>query len=191
MISETFIWSAWNLGLPIISVFVVSQIPGGNIEIAASAVSFHLIIRVIFEISCGRFLLRANDVKKILTIIVGLSLLSLAHIGFAFANSPLIFYLAYSIAGIGLGIASPSKNSFFSTHLDHNQEAMQWGIYDAVVFTGMAAAAAIGGIIAHQFGFTVLFIMAALVNLLGVVPYYLYLKKYLLNKSLSTLSVAG
>ncbi|MBI2622736.1 MAG: hypothetical protein HYW64_01440 [Candidatus Levybacteria bacterium] len=37
IVSETFLWSAWNFVTPIFAIFVVSNIEGGNVQIAASA----------------------------------------------------------------------------------------------------------------------------------------------------------
>ena len=76
---------------------------------------------------------------------------------------------------MGIGIASPAKNSLFSSHLDKDKEAMEWGIVYASVFMGMALSSVIGGFIANQYGFPLLFILAAIVNLLGVIPYFLYM----------------
>ena len=46
--SDIFLWSAWNFVMPIFAIFVISEIAGGNIEIAASAYSVFLITRVVF-----------------------------------------------------------------------------------------------------------------------------------------------
>jgi predicted MFS family arabinose efflux permease len=77
---------------------------------------------------------------------------------------------------MGLGIASPIKNSLFATHLDKNKETTEWGIYDAVTFVGMASTAALGGFIASSYGFNFLFVIAAIVNFIGILPYLLYIR---------------
>lgn len=68
-------------------------------------------------------------------------------------------FIAYAIAGVGLGIALPAKNSLFVLHLDKNKEATEWGIADTVCFICTAFAAILGGFIATDFGFDTLFIM--------------------------------
>lgn len=177
IISEVFIWSAWNFVIPIIAIFAASQIKGGNIEIAAMAFSVCLITRVIFELFCSKYLARVRTSWQLIIIISGLVLMSISYLGFAFANTVSWLFIFYALVGMGIGIATPIKNSLFSTHLDKNKEVAEWGIYDALVFVGMAISSAIGGFIAHQFGFQILFIISAVINLLGIIPYLLYAKQ--------------
>lgn len=177
IISETFLWSAWNFVTPIFAIFVVSNIQGGDVQIAASAFSVYLIARVFSELLSGRYLLKKTDRDKFVITIIGILFISLSYVGFAFSRTILFLFIFYAIAGIGLGIASPAKNSLFSTHLDKNKEPSEWGIYDAVTFIGMALATALGGFIAGQYGFQFLFFLASIINLLGIFPYLLYIRE--------------
>lgn len=175
IISETFLWSAWNFIMPIIAIFATSNIVGGNVEIAASAFSVHLIVRVIFELISGRYLSTSKEIDKFLATILGILLISFSYFGFALTGTVIFLYIFYGIAGMGLGIASPAKNTLFSTHLDKNKEVFEWGVHDAVVIMGMALSAALGGFIASKYGFQALLFLASTVNLLGIVPYILYI----------------
>lgn len=176
IISETFLWSAWNFVTPIFAIFVVSSIKGGDVQIAASAFSVYLIARVFSELLSGRYLLQKSEREKFILTIAGMLFISLSYIGFAFSHTILFLFIFYAVAGVGLGIASPAKNSLFSTHLDKNKEPGEWGIYDAVTFIGMASTTALGGFIAGQYGFQFLFFLASIVNLLGIFPYLLYIR---------------
>lgn len=183
--SEVLIWSAWNSAMSIIAIFAANQLAGGSVEIAATALSVHLLVRVCFELFASKVLSKVNESKKLLAIIFGVSLISISFMGFSFTKTIAPFYLFYALSGVGLGLASPLKNSLFSTHLDKNKEASEWSIYDSLVFLGMAASAAIGGVIAKTFGFGVLFWIAAIVNFIGVIPYFLYAQKRLTKLILS------
>lgn len=176
IISEGFLWSAYNFVIPIFAVFVLNNIRGGNVQIAASAFSSFLIVRVIFELITCKYLGKSNEFNKFITTIAGILLISLAYLGFAFSHSVISLFVFFGIVGMGLGIASPVKNSLFSTHLDKNKETTEWGIYDSVTFIGMASTAALGGFIASQYGFNFLFILAAVVNFIGIIPYLLYIR---------------
>jgi MFS family permease len=173
IVSEAFLWSGWNFFFPIFAIFA-SNIKGGSIEFAASAYSLHLIVRVIFEITVCKFLSKSSDRRKIKITSLGLALISIAYIGFAFSNTiPLVLFF-YSLIGVGFGIATPAKNSLFSMHLDKNKEPTEWGLYDASVFICMALATALGGFIAGQYGFQILFLLASLMNIASIIPYLLY-----------------
>lgn len=176
IISEAFLWSAYNFIIPIFAIFVLNNIRNGNVQVAASAYSFFLILRVIFELITCKYFGRSNEFNKFVATIAGMLFISLGYLGFAFSHTVISLFLFFGIAGMGLGIASPVKNSLFSTHLDKNKETTEWGIYDAVTFIGMASTAALGGFVASAYGFEFLFIIAAIVNFLGILPYLLYIR---------------
>lgn len=177
IISEIFLWSSWNAIIPIFAIFVVNKIPGGNIEIAAASFSAYLISRVVFELISGRYLFESGDIQKFAMTILGIVFISVGYVGFAMTKDIFSIFIFYSVIGMGLGIASPAKNSLFSTHLDKNREVTEWSLYDGFIFMGMAMAAAIGGFVANRYGFTFLFYLVAGTNLLSIIPYLLYTKK--------------
>ena len=178
IVSEIFLWSSWNAIIPIFAIFAATKIPGGNTEVAAASFSTYLIVRVIFELISGRYLSnKSNDIQKFAMSIFGIVLMSLGYMGFALTRDVFSLFIFYGIIGMGLGIASPAKNSLFSSHLDKDKEVTEWSIYDGFVFMGMAMAATIGGFVANRYGFTFLFYLVATTNLLSIIPYILYAKK--------------
>jgi predicted MFS family arabinose efflux permease len=176
IISEIFLWSSWNAIIPIFAIFAATKIPGGNTEIAASSFSAYLIVRVIFELASGKYLSKSTDAQKFAMSILGIVLVSLGYVGFALTKNVSSLFIFYGVIGMGLGIASPAKNCLFSSHLDKDKEVTEWSIYDGFVFMGMAMSATIGGFIANRYGFTFLFYLVAVTNLLSVIPYLLYAK---------------
>ncbi|OGH42203.1 MAG: hypothetical protein A3H79_04435 [Candidatus Levybacteria bacterium RIFCSPLOWO2_02_FULL_36_8b] len=182
IISEIFLWSSWNAITPIFAIFAANKIPGGNTEIAASSFSAYLIVRVIFELISGKYLSRSTEARKFTISIFGIILISLGYLGFAITNTVTSLFFFYGLIGMGLGIASPAKNSLFSMHLDKNKEVTEWSIYDGFVFMGMAMSAAIGGFVANRYGFDFLFYLVATTNLLSIIPYILYAKKRKIKK---------
>lgn len=183
MISECFLWSGWNFIAPIFAVFAINNIQGGKIEIAASGYSIHLIARVIFELILGRYLSKATDDKMLKITMLGISIVTLAYIGFIFTNTILLFFFFYAIAGMGLGIASPAKGALFASHLDKNKASIEWGLTDASAFISIALAASLGGFIAGEYGFRVLFIISAILNTISIIPYILYSSRHNLHVS--------
>jgi MFS family permease len=174
IISESLIWSAWNFVIPIFAIYIVNDIQGGDVETAAMGYSVYLIFRVIFELFCGKFLGKTTDRKKVIVASVGLFLLTLGYVDFILSTTLVHVYVGYALLGTGLGIASPAKNSLFSMHLDKNREAAEWGIADGTQFMCMALAATLGGFIAGYFGFMTLFVISAIVNTVGIIPYALF-----------------
>ncbi len=177
IVSEIFLWSSWNAITPIFAIFAATKIPGGNTEIAASSFSVYLIVRVVFELISGRYLSKSKEIQKFVIAIIGIVFISLGYLGFALTRDVSSVFLFYGVIGMGLGVASPAKNSLFSMHLDKNREVTEWSIYDGFVFMGMAMSAAIGGFIASRYGFTFLFYLVATTNMLSIIPYVLYAKR--------------
>jgi MFS family permease len=118
IVSETFFWSAWNFVTPIFAIFVVNNIKGGNIQIAASAYSICLIARVVCEIISGKYLCNKSDNHKLFLAILGMVLMSAAYVGFAFSHNVISLLSFYIFIGIGFGVASPAKYSLFTEHID-------------------------------------------------------------------------
>lgn len=181
IISESLVWSAWNFVAPIAAVFVINNVLGGTIQSAAFAYSLHLVSRVIAELWTGRLLVGASDKKKFTYTVVGLFILTISYLGFAFTNNLTALYTFYLLFGVGVGIATPAKNSLFSVHLDKNKEATEWSFNDAAILLSDAVAIILGGFIATTFGFQPLFIIASIVNLLGIIPYLLKYDKNLVR----------
>ena len=171
IVSETLLWSAWNFVTPIFAIFVVNNVRGGNIQIAASSFSVYLIVRVICEIISGRYLSHRTDKDKLYLTILGMIFMSFAYIGFAFSHTILYLFFFYIVIGIGFGIASPAKYSLFTDHIDKNKSTTEWSLYDAITLLGIASATALGGFIASIYGFSFLFLLASIINFLGIIPY--------------------
>lgn len=175
IVAEMILWSAWNLINPIFAIFV-TRLPGGNVELAAGAVSAYLLVRVVVELISGKILSKSKESVKITATILGMMIMSLAYVSLAFADSIDKVFIFYSILAFGLGFASPAKNSLFSSHLDKNKETFEWGLADATTFLCMAGAALVGGYIAQHLGFNYLFFLAAALNTLGILPYLIFIK---------------
>ncbi len=174
ILSEAFFWSAWNSVTPILSVYVVNTLPEGTIRTAAFGFTLYLFMRVITGLVVSNYLTLTTDKKRMFTDITGMLLLSGCYLLIAFIPSLISFYIFFIIAGVSLGISNPAKFSMFAINLGRSQISKTWGTYDAITFTGMGIAAAMGGLIANEFGFKTLFIIASIVNIIGILPYVHY-----------------
>ncbi len=187
--SEAFFWSAWNLVSPILAVFVVSTLPNGNVQSASFGFTLYLLVRVITGLFISNYVKFPSDRKRMLTDAIGMILLSSCYLLIAFVPNLLSFYIFFTIAGMSFGISSPAKYPMFSLNLTRQQASRTWSTYDAITFTGMGIAIALGGIIASKFGFKTLFILSSIVNLIGVVPYWIYNSKHKDHKHFTNESI--
>ncbi len=176
--SEAFFWSAWNFISPIISVFVVSTLPDGSIRTAAFGFTLYLLVRVISELVVSNYMVFLSDKKRMVTDVCGMILLTMSYLIIAFIPNLITFYIFFIIAGMSFAISSPAKLSMFSLNMGRAQASRTWGMYHAIIYTGMGIATALGGVIADSFGFKTLFIIASIVNIIGIVPYWVYNSKH-------------
>ena len=56
-----------------------------------------------------------------------------------------------------MGMNIPGFTAIFTRHIDKGKEAFDWSVRAALIGMGSGIAGALGGIIAHKFGFNVLF----------------------------------
>jgi len=174
--ADSLMWSAINLSTPIFAIFVAEDVLGGNVETAAISFSVYYVVRVFAELITGRALQESSDARKLNAMVLGIIVTGISYLGFAYVSSLSLLYFFQGLSGIGLGTLAPPKYALFSTHLDKGRESSEWGLYDASVFIGMGFAAALGGFLAEQYGFKILFIVSAVVIWLTIIPYRLYFR---------------
>ncbi|NCS32086.1 MFS transporter [bacterium] len=174
IISETFFWGGINFLGPVFAIFIANEVSGGSIEAAGTAATVYLLSRMVFELIAARSLNGASDDKKFVFAVVGILIVSIAYFGFVFASNITWVLILQALSGLGFGIVSPAKYVLFSEHLDKGKESTEWGVYDAVSMGGMALTAMLGGYVAQEYGFNVLFVVAGFLILLGAMPFTLF-----------------
>lgn len=183
IVSEFFWASAWNAIIPVFSVFAIKAVPGSNISLATTAFGVHVAVRIIVELIFSKYFSKVTSNRsRIMFALIGIIIVCLSYIGFAFISNPWLSYVFYGLLGLGVGINVPPKMSFFSSNLEKGKEAFAWSIYDVTSMGGSAVAAIIAGYIIHDFGFQTLFAISAFVNLLSTLPYILLMDSKDLDK---------
>ncbi len=176
VLSEALFWGGWNFVAPIFAVFVVRQIPGATVSHAAYAFTLYLICRMLTELWVSRKAGKLSNPQRAIIDIVGIMIVSIAYLAIASQPTIPVLFLYYVVAGIGFGVSSPVKMSFFSRSMEKETEAAVWGVYDVAILSAMAVATTLGGIIVDLYGFKTLFLLASTVNILGAVPYLFFIK---------------
>ncbi len=178
IISEFFWSSPWNAITPVFSVFALKSIPGASLTMATTAYGLHLVVRILIEIFGATLFARLRNSRSQITVILwGICIVTVGYAGFALISSFWLSYFFYALLGLGIGMVTPPKLAFFSTHIRKGKEALAWSVLDVTSLTGAALAALVAGSVIHEWGFSVLFGLSACLNLLGAVPYLLMLQR--------------
>ncbi|MAF20363.1 MAG: hypothetical protein CMI55_01635 [Parcubacteria group bacterium] len=143
---------------PIFAIFLTNRIQGGSIEMVGYAAAIYLIIKSLVVVPFAKYLDRNHGGKDDLWfVIIGSFLAVLVVIGYIFVYLPWHIYGLQVIYALGMGMNIPGYTAIFTRHIDKGHEAFDWSVRSAFIGIGGGIAGALGGIIAHRFGFTLLF----------------------------------
>ncbi|MCK4520694.1 MFS transporter [Candidatus Parcubacteria bacterium] len=157
--SDVALLTGFGFITPIFAVFLTDNIQGGNIEVVGFAAAIYWIINSVVLIPFGKYLDKNHGEKDdICFIVVGNILAALAVFGYIFSYLPWHIYFLQVLYAVGMGMNIPGYTAIFTRHIDKNKEAFDWSVRGASIGISTGIAGALGGIIAHNFGFNILFI---------------------------------
>ena len=181
--SDLALYAGWGLIAPILAIFIVKNIEGGDVRVAGIAMGVYWLGKSIFQIPIARYLDKNHGEKDdYFSLIGGTIIASFVPIGFIFASLPWHIYLLQLVHALGMAMAIPSWAAIFTRHIEKKREAFCWSLDSSSIGLGSGVAGIAGGAIAEFFGFVPLFIG---VSAMGIVAAFLLLliKKELLPKT--------
>lgn len=157
--SDLVLLFGWGLITPILAIFIVESIKGGDAKVAGIAVGIYWLFKSIIQIPIGRYLdKREGEKDDYYFMISGIFLSSLVPLGYIFAKLPWHIYFLQIIHALGMAMNIPAWGGIFVRHVDKGKEALSWGLESSAIGIGAGIAGILGGTIAKFFGFTPLFI---------------------------------
>lgn len=167
---DIMFFSAFGLIGPIFAVFVTNQIAGATIATAGFAATISLLVRALLQMPVARYIDRHKGEKDdFIFMVAGSALISIVPFAYFFVTTPLHLYLAQVVLGIGGALANPGWYAIFTRHIDKNKEGTEWTLENVGVGLAAAGTAAIGGLLAQNFGFHNLFLIVGVLSLLGLI----------------------
>ncbi|MBI2097245.1 MAG: MFS transporter [Candidatus Sungbacteria bacterium] len=175
VISDFFILAGLGFIGPMLPIFIVNQIPGGDVRAAGFAAAIYMAMWV-FQIPIGRYLDRTKGERDDYTFLVaGAFITSAALFLFSVAETPWHIYLIQALAGLGRAIDLPAWYSIFTRKVDKKREGYEWGVENVTAALSVGFVSAIAGLIAEAYGFRALFILAGAASFIGaLVLFFLY-----------------
>jgi MFS family permease len=166
--ADFFVSSGFAVFAPIFAVFVTQQIKGGAIEVVGFGAAIAQVFKVGFQIPVAQYLDRNHgEYDDFISMIIGTAISVLVPFLYFFASTAFHIYLIQALYGIGLALAVPPWFAIFTRHIDKMQENFEWSLESVAIGISGAISAALGGIIAQQFGFRPVFIIGGLLALIG------------------------
>lgn len=171
--SDLFLHAGWGLVVPILAIYIVGNIQGGDAKVAGIAVGIYWLGKSIMQIPIAHYLDKNHGEKDDYYALIGGTLLSsFTALGFIFATLPWHMYLLQGIHALGMAMAIPSWAGIFTRHIQKKREAFCWGLDSSFIGLGAGVGGILGGIIAQTLGFVILFIG---VSILGIIASLLFL----------------
>ena len=165
LLSSFFFNLAAGLLGPIYAVFV-ERIGGNLIMTGGAAAAFSIVSGILIYI----FAKWEDKIKHQENIIILGRLLSFIGItGYIFVQSVVHLFAVEILLGIATAFSTPAYDSLYSKNLQKGKFASQWGSWESMYSITVGIAAIIGGIVAQQYGFKVLFIAMSIITGLSLI----------------------
>lgn len=170
VLGDIMFFSAFGLIGPIFAIFVTKQIAGATIATVGFAATLNLLTKAILQMPVARYIDRHKGEKDDFKFMVaGSTLVSVVPFIYLFVSMPWHLYLAQIVLGIGGALANPGWYAIFTRHIDRGREGTEWTLENIGVGLAAAGAAAIGGVLAENFGFYNLFLIVGVLSLVGLI----------------------
>jgi len=165
---------------PIFAIFLTDNIAGGTVETAGFATAVYWLTKSIFQLPIAKFLDKNDgETDDFYALIIGNLMGSVAILLYSVATSIMHIFLIQAFLGLSMAISVPAWYGIFTRHIDTGKTSFEWSLESVFsISIGTAASSAIGGVIAHNLGFTTLFIIAFFISFAASLS-LVYLKPYL------------
>ncbi|MCL5011022.1 MAG: MFS transporter [Patescibacteria group bacterium] len=177
--SDLLLLFGWGLIDPILAVYVLQNIKGGDATVVGVAVGIYWLLKSIVQIPIARFLdKRAGEKDDFYAVIFGTLIAALIPLGLIFAKEPWHLYLIQTIHAMSIAFALTAWCGIFTRHIEKGKEAFSWSLDSSALGLGAGVAGIVGGVFVKIYGFTPLLLGVAVFGVLSVLV-MLPMKKHL------------
>lgn len=173
--------SAWGLVAPVFSIFLLEKIAAGDVvqgvKIAGFATLFYWLTKAIFQIPIGNYLDKNHgEIDDFWFYVTGSLMTGFVPLGFLISQNAWQIYLLQIFHAIGMSMVIPSSYAIFIRHVDMGREAYESSLDSTLLGVGAGISGAIGGVMAGNFGFKLIFILTSLLTFISVL-FIFFVKK--------------
>ncbi len=180
ILGDLIVEGAFGLISPIFAIFIIERIVGGTSFTAGLAQAIYLLSFSLVRVPVAVYLdKKEGEGDEFWAMFLGFLVWSLVPFGYIFCRFPWQVYILQAIQGISIATAYAGYMSVFTTHIDHKEKATEWGIDASAVGIATGLTAAIGGTLAANFGFNLVFLLAGTFGLIGSLAIFALRKNFL------------
>lgn len=168
VMADIIFYAGWGLITPIIAIYIIGNVKGGDVGMVGIAGGIYLILKSIIQIPLAYYLdKRQGEKDDYYFLIAGMAIVSLVPLGFIFISLPWHLYFLQVVYSFGMALIIPSWSGIFTRHIEKRREAFCWGMESSGFSIGAGLGGVVGGIVANNFGFIPLFIAVSLMGLVS------------------------
>lgn len=175
---DVLVISGFGLVMPVFAIFVTRQIEGGSATIVGIATAIYWLTKSILQMPVANYLDKNKGEKDdFYAMLFGYSILTIVPFMYLFASEPTHVFILQGLMGVGDAFGVPAYLAVFSRHINKFHESTEWTFRSIPIGLASAGTGALGGILADQFGFRLVFLITgalaffALVSLTFIYPY--------------------
>ncbi|MDH5364318.1 MAG: MFS transporter [Dehalococcoidia bacterium] len=120
----------------------------------------------------------------------GLALLTIASLGFIWAQNPLQLILVRIFQGIGASMHLPIAQAYLGDITPEGEEGKWMGHFSAILFGGMSLGPLFGGVLTDLFSINTTFLVMAALCLIGLIATIIFLPEFARKTTLGKQSAA-
>jgi len=182
IVSDAFAGLALGMIGPIYAIFV-QNIGGDVLDVGWAYFTFTFTSGVILYL-ISRWENKVLYKEKL--VFIGYLINALGCLLYYFTDTKIMLFIVQAVLGIGIAVLSPAFDSLYSHFVKSDEEASDWGAWEAMGYIVAAIAAILGSLIVDAYGFRPLFLIMFLASLVGAATSFLLFrdKDYLLSSKL-------
>lgn len=162
--SDIFVLTGFALISPIMAIFIKENLIGGSIASVGIAAMITTLTRCLLQLL---FAYIAKPKHRYGMVVAGTAFIAIVPFIYFFSTKIIHIYIAAFVHGFGAGLANPAWFSLFASNLKKGQKGLEWSVYSSSVGIGTAIAALVGSQLASKFGFKPVFIVVAILAIIG------------------------
>lgn len=168
ILSDFALQAGWGLIGPIFGVFIVEQVPGGNLAVVGLIAATYWVTQSVVQLFVASFLDRTPGEKDdFLFLMTGMVAANLVPLGYVFARELWHIVLLEFVRGLAMACVVPSWYAIFTRHLPKGREAFTWSLDSTGVGVAAGFSALFGGVVAMFLGFQWAFVLVSFFGLLS------------------------
>lgn len=176
-----FVNIADGVAAPMFAIFVSRNIEGADLKTIGYAVAVYWVVKSILQIPISRYLDRTKgENDDLFSMMIGIFVFAMVYFLYVFAKTKFDLFLLQGLLAFGGALFIPPWYAMFTRHVDRFEIGFEWSLNSGLLGVGIAGAGAVSGMLVSEYGFNVLFVVAAVMNIIALLI-SIILYKYLVK----------